>query len=92
MAIKIEKVSTKKQLKLFAGFANELYNGNPYYVPELYEDTLNTLDKRHNAAFEFCDADYFLAYKEGKLVGRVAAIINKKANDKWDKSRALRLD
>ena len=84
MAIEIVKVTTRKQLKLFAGFANGLYKGNPYYVPELYEDTLNTLDRKHNAAFGFCDADYFLAYKDGKLVGRVAAIINRKANDKWN--------
>lgn len=89
MAIEIIKVTTRKQLKQFAGFANELYKGNPYYVPELYEDTLNTLDKKHNAAFEFCEADYFLAYKEGKLVGRVAAIINNRANDKWN-TKAVR--
>lgn len=89
MAIEIIKVTTRKQLKQFAGFANELYKGNPYYVPELYEDTLNTLDKKHNAAFEFCEADYFLAYKERKLVGRVAAIINNRANDKWN-TKAVR--
>ncbi len=46
---------------------------------------LNTFNKKKNAAFEFCEADYFLAYREGKIVGRVAAIINHKANQTWNK-------
>ena len=47
--------------------------------------SLKTLSKDKNAAFDFCEAEYFLALKEGKVVGRVAAIINNKANEKWDK-------
>jgi GNAT superfamily N-acetyltransferase len=47
-------------------------------------DDMKTLDKNYNAAFEFCEAEYFLAYKDGQLVGRVAAILNKKANQAWN--------
>jgi GNAT superfamily N-acetyltransferase len=83
MAVEIVKVTTKKQLKQFIRFNYELYKGNPYFVPELFEDTMGTLRKDRNAAFEFCDADYFLAYRDGKIVGRIAAIINPRANEKW---------
>ena len=51
----------------------------------LYDDMLNTFNKKKNAAFEFCEAEYFLAYQDNKIVGRVAAIINHKANKTWDK-------
>lgn len=85
MAITIKTVSTKRELKKFIRFNYKLYKGNPYSVPDLYDDMLNTFNKKKNAAFEFCEADYFLAYKGDKIVGRVAAIINKRANDKWNK-------
>lgn len=85
MAIEIKKVATKRELKDFIRFNYELYKNNPYSVPDLYDDMLNTFSKKKNAAFEFCEADYFLAYKDGKLVGRVAAIINRKANETWNK-------
>ena len=58
---------------------------SPYSVPDLYDDMLNTFNKKKNAAFEFCEAEYFLAYQDNKIVGRVAAIINHKANKTWDK-------
>ena len=61
-----------------------MYKGNKYYVPALVMDELNTLDRNKNAAFEFCEAEYYLAYKDGKLVGRVAAIVNHKANEAWN--------
>ncbi|MDR0892371.1 MAG: N-acetyltransferase [Mediterranea sp.] len=89
MAITIKKVSTKRELKRFIRFNYRMYKENPYSVPDLYDDMLNTFNKRKNAAFEFCEADYFLAYKDGKMVGRVAAIINKRANEIW-KSRNVR--
>lgn len=88
MSVTIVKVESKKQLKTFIRFNYELYKGNKYFVPELYEDTINTLRKDRNAAFEFCEADYFLAYRDGKVVGRVAAIINNRANEKWGKKTA----
>lgn len=85
MAIIIKKVSLKKELKTFIRFNYELYKGNPYSVPDLYDDMLNTFNPKKNAAFEFCEADYFLAYKNDRVVGRVAAIINHRANDTWQK-------
>lgn len=84
-SIQIKKVETKKDLKAFIEFHYDLYEGNQYDAPNLYSDELNTLSRNKNAAFDFCEAEYFLALKEGKVVGRVAAIINNKANEKWDK-------
>ena len=84
-SIQIKRVETKKDLKQFIEFHYDLYKGDPYDVPNLYSDEVNTLSKDKNAAFDFCEAEYFLALKEGKIMGRVAAIINHKANEKWKK-------
>ena len=81
--VTIKKVETKKELKQFIRFNYEMYKNNAYSVPDLYEDMLNTFSEK-NPAMDFCEAEYFLAYKDGKLVGRVAAIINKKANATWN--------
>lgn len=89
MAVTIKKVTTKRELKRFIRFNYELYKNNPYSVPDLFDDMLNTFNKRKNAAFEFCEAEYFMAYKDGKLVGRVAAIINHKANQTWNKRMSV---
>lgn len=82
MSVEIVKVETMGQLKKFVRYNYELYKDNPYAVPELYEDAMNTLRRDRNAAFEFCEADYFLALRDGKVVGRVAAIINHRANER----------
>ena len=83
--IEIKKVESKKDMKTFIDFHYDLYEGNEYDVPNLFSDEMNTLSKDKNAAFDFCEAEYYLAYKDGKLAGRVAAIINHKANNKWGK-------
>ena len=85
MSVTIKKVETKKELKTFIRFNYELYKECPYSVPDLLDDMLNTFNRTKNAVFEFCEADYFLAYKDGKLVGRIAAIINNRANETWNK-------
>ena len=85
MAIEIRKVTDKKMLKRFIRFNYEFYKDNPYSVPDLYDDMLGTLSSKRNAAFDFCEADYFLALRDGQTVGRVAAIINHRANEKWGK-------
>lgn len=85
MAVVIRKVESKNDLKRFVEFHYDLYKDSPYDVPTLFSDDMTTLDKRKNAAFDFCEAEYFLAYKDGKVVGRVAAIINHKANEKWQR-------
>ena len=83
MSIIIKTVSSKKDFMTFARFANKLYKGNKYYVPSMPMDDISTFSKEKNAAFEFSDAEFYLAYKDGEVVGRVAAIINHKANDAW---------
>lgn len=85
MGITIKKVTTKKELKKFIRFNYELYKDNPYSVPDLLDDMLNTFSTKKNAAFEFCEADYFLAYRGEEIVGRVAAIINHHANETWNR-------
>lgn len=86
-SITIKKVETKEDLKAFIEFHYDLYKGNEYDVPNLYSDEVNTLSREKNAAFDFCVADYYLAIRDNKVVGRVAAIINNKANEKWNQKR-----
>lgn len=85
MSVEIKKVTTKSELKRFIRFNYEFYKDNSYSVPDLYDDMLNTFSPKKNAAFEFCEADYFLALRDGKIVGRVAAIINRRANETWNR-------
>lgn len=87
MAIEIKKVETKRDLKRFIEFHYDLYKGDKYDAPNLYSDELRTLSADKNAAFEFCQSKYYLAYKDGKLAGRVAAIINRRANEKWNRQQ-----
>lgn len=84
MAVQIKTVITKSDFKTFARFANKLYKGSKYYVPSMPMDDLDTFDRSKNAAFEFSEAEFYLAYKDGKPVGRVAAIVNNKANQTWN--------
>lgn len=82
--IEIKKVSTKKELKQFVQFYYDLYRGNEYAVPFLYSEEMASLQSDKNPSFECCEAEYFLALKDGKIVGRVAAIINRRANERWN--------
>ncbi len=83
MAIEIRKVTSKNEMKTFVRFGNRLYKGNKYYVPSMPLDDMATFDNGHNGAFAFSVSEQYLAYKDGEVVGRVAAIINKKANEAW---------
>ncbi|MBG0785773.1 MAG: GNAT family N-acetyltransferase [Anaerolineaceae bacterium] len=85
MTITLKEVRTKKQLKQFVKFPLRLYRGNPYYVPSMFSGELTTLDREKNPAFEYCEARYWLAYEGRRVVGRVAAIINPRYNEKWDR-------
>lgn len=85
MSVTIKPVTTKKELKQFICFNYELYKDSPYAVPDLYNDVRDTLNPKKNAAYKFCEAQPFIAMKEGKVVGRIVAIINHKANDAWSK-------
>ena len=84
MSVVVKKVESAKDLKTFIKFPDTLYKSSPYFCPKLYMDEVGTLSKDKNPAFDFCEADYFLAYKDGKLVGRVAAIVNDRANESWN--------
>ena len=81
--VEIRKVSNKKDLKRFIDFRTELYKDSPSAVPYLRMDEEQTLNPCKNGSFESCEADYFLAWRDGKVVGRVAAIINRQANERW---------
>ena len=82
--IEIRPVKNHHQLKQFVQFYYDLYRGNKYAVPYLFFDEMATLRSDKNPSFECCEAAYFLAYREGKIVGRVAAIINRRANERWN--------
>ena len=83
-SVEIRKVADKKSLEAFIQFHYDLYRDNAYDAPNLHSDEVHTLSKDKNAAFEFCEAEYFLAYRDGKVVGRIAGIINHRANDRWN--------
>ena len=81
--IKIKEVTTGKELEAFVHFPNQLYKGNPYYVPQIESMDRDTLTPEKNHAFEVCESKYWLAYDEkGEVVGRVAGIINRNYNEK----------
>ena len=81
--IKIKRVETKRELKQFVQFYYDLYRGCDSAVPYLFSDEMSTLRRDKNPSFECCEAEYFLAYKNGEIAGRVAAIINHRANERW---------
>lgn len=83
--ISIKRVTNRKELEQFVQFYYDLYRGNDCAVPFLYSDEMDTLRKDKNPSFECCDAEYFMAFKGGKMVGRVAGIINHRANERWDR-------
>ena len=78
MAIEIRKIDTKGGLKKFVKWGIDLYKGNECFVPPLGMDDVNTLDPHNNPAFDFCESSYFMAYDDGKPVGRIAGIIGDK--------------
>ena len=83
--IDIQEVTNDGQLEQFIQFYYDLYRGNQYAVPFLYADEKATLSRSKNPSFECCDAAYFLALKDGHVVGRIAAIINHRANERWNR-------
>ena len=82
--VEIKEVTTKAELGLFVQFYYDLYRGNDCAVPFLYSEEMATLRSDKNPSFECCESKYFLAYKDGKIAGRVAAIINRRANERWN--------
>jgi GNAT superfamily N-acetyltransferase len=88
MAVILKEVNSNNELKKFIKFPFSLYKGNNFWVPPLIFDEIKTLSKKKNPAFDFCDAKYWLAYKNGEIVGRIAGIINHNYNTKWNQKSA----
>ena len=86
MAITIKAISntSKKDLKRFILFNYKLYRHSKYAVPELYDDLMSVFMPKRNAAYDFCEAQFFMAYDGKKPVGRIVGIINKRANETWN--------
>ena len=81
--ITVREISSKRDKKKFFKFLIDLYKGNPHAVPNLYSDEFAEFDPEVNDAFRFCECKMFLAYKNGKIAGRVAGIWHKGANEKF---------
>lgn len=79
---------TRSNLKKFVEFQIKLYEGNPYFIPPLVSDEIATLDSKVNPAFDHYESAYFMAYRDGKPVGRIAAMINKQVNEKENSRQA----
>ena len=77
-----ELAPLKGNIKKFVKFERDLYKGNPYYVPPLLSSELDNLIPERNPAFDFCEACYFMAYRDGKPVGRIAVMINRQVNER----------
>ncbi|MGV8025281.1 MAG: GNAT family N-acetyltransferase [Anaerolineaceae bacterium] len=88
MTITIKEVTNRRLLRKFVNFPFKLYEGNPNWIPALCSDEINTLRKDKNPAFAFCKAKYWLAYKDGRIVGRIAGIINPRYQERWGNAYA----
>ena len=89
MSIQIKEVLNKSDLKKWVDFPNKMYKKVQAYVPFLMNDEISTFTKSKNPAYDFCETKLFLAYKENKIVGRIAGLINHAANKKWN-TKAIR--
>lgn len=92
--IKIVEVKTKKQQKLFVNFQIKLYKNCKYFVPPFIKDELDLFDAKKNPNYDDCEMVSFLAYKDGKVVGRIGGILQGIYNKKTDKKhiRFTRID
>lgn len=79
--LQITEIKNKKDIKEFVNFQYRLYKGSKYFVPSLRSNVLSTFDRKSNPAFDFCELKMWLAKIDGKTVGRIAGILNKKYNE-----------
>lgn len=86
MSVEIKEVLTKSDMKKWVDFPNKLYKGVKNFVPFLFSDEMATFTPKSNPAYEFCETKLFLAYRDGKIVGRIGGLINHAYNKKWDKN------
>lgn len=87
MAVEIKQITTRKEIKKFVKFGNDFYKDCEHFCPALIADEMNTFDPKKNPAFEVCENVLYMAYIDGKPVGRIAGIINHEANRKWGVKR-----
>ena len=85
--LNIREVTTKEELRRFVDYPNVLYKDVKQYVPAFYADDLDDWDREKNPAFSYCDAKCFLAWRDGEIVGRIGAILSRKANETWNTRR-----
>lgn len=85
--VEIKEVKTRRDLRIFAGFNEKMYRDVPQAIPDLISDEMANFNPKKNPAFEYAESRQFLAYKDGKCVGRIGAIISHKANEKWKRNR-----
>ena len=84
--IEIKRVKTKAEQKQFVEFPLRLYRNNPYYVPPIYSEEMQIFDPNY-VHYDYCEAIYYNAYVNGKICGRIGAIIQTMANEKWNRKR-----
>src|SRR5574344_1948007 len=85
--IVIKEVLSKKDFDRFLKFPYKLFKDDKMWVPSLLLDERTTFNEKKNPAFEFCEKKIFLAYRDGEIVGRVVAMLNKKSNEIWKQKR-----
>ena len=85
--VEIREVKTRSELKKFVDYPNALYKGVPQYVPAMIGDDLSDWNPKKNPAFSYCEAKCWLAWRDGKIVGRIGAILSRRANEKWGLNR-----
>ena len=83
MAVEIKEITSKREVYKFVKFGNDFFEGNAYFCPHLILDDMATFDTKKNPAFDVCEHILYMAYRDGKAVGRIAGIINPQANKKW---------
>lgn len=83
----IKEVVTQRDRRRFVNFPNKLYKNEPNYVPGFFDDDVDDWNPSKNPAFEYCEAKCFLAYEDGKIVGRIGAILSHRANEKWNQNQ-----
>lgn len=85
--VEIKEVKTRKDLRIFAGFNEKMYRDVPEAIPDLISDEMANFTPKKNPAYEYAESRQWLAYKDGRCVGRIGAIISHKANKKWNRKR-----
>lgn len=85
--VTVTEVLTKRDRRRFMDYPNQLYKNVPQFVPSFYSDDVDDWDEKKNPAFDYCEAKCWLAWRDGKIVGRIGAILSHKANDKWNTNR-----